>query len=196
MSEKANSKKGMAVPVVLMFCFCTTVMAISMFYFRTESKQQNLVNFHFLQVNFLAQSAVQHMLLKLSAFPQDAYDAGVLSLGYCPFRGIQFGEGVPAGIAEQEALERFASDCNTQKIRWNIPATIAVPGAPPITFDASQWSYRVEQIEIVNAYFEPLEKRNVLTTQIVAIGESTFERGQLGDRTEQLTKTVQLTGQN
>ena len=125
----ADSRKGMAVPVVLLIVLCVMVMTITLFHFRKQSKQQNVSNFHFLRVNFLAQSAIQHMLLKLSVFPQEAYDAGVLSLGYCPFRGIIFGNNntvPPKGNSQnkEKGLKIFFEDCNTDEksggIKWVI----------------------------------------------------------------------------
>lgn len=172
---------------------------MSIIHTRTQSKYQNVVNIHFHRVNFLAHSAVQHMLLKLSAFPQDAYDAGVLSLGFCPFRGVQFsitGAGA-GGEADDLALEQFIGDVRTDDFQWVIDQQINL-GADfdneIIEFNPDDWSYRIDEIDVVSAYFNPGERENVLSTQIVVIADNNFERAGLGNRTEKLTKTLQITG--
>lgn len=183
-----RQRDGLAIPIVLMFCFCVVVMAISLFYFRKESKQGNITNFQFLQVNFLAQSAAQHMLLKLSAFPQDAYDAGVLSLGYCPFRGITFSataEPPAAGQKDPEGLRVFRNDITSANPAWIIPG-----------INQADWKYEIQDFEIISAYSDPAKKQTVLTAQITAIGEGNMTRGNMGKRKERLIKTIQLTGQN
>lgn len=181
-------RQGLAIPLVLMFCFCILVMAMSLFYFRKESKQQNVTNFQFLQVNFLAQSATQHMLLKLSAFPQDAYDSGVLSLGYCPFRGISFSASASPplpGNIDTGGLEVFRSDVSIGSLPWLIP-----------DINPADWQYGIASYEIISAYSDPARRQTVLTAQITAIGEGNMTRGNMGTRRERLIKTVQLTGQN
>lgn len=186
--KKSLRRHGLAIPLVLMFCFCIVVMAMSLFYFRKESKQQNITNFQFLQVNFLAQSATQHMLLKLSAFPQDAYDAGVLSLGYCPFRGITFSDSAapPApGQIDTGGLDVFRSDISVNSLPWLIP-----------DINAADWQYGIASFEIISAYSDIASRQTVLTAQIAAIGEGNMSRRNMGVRRERLIKTVQLTGQN
>ncbi len=182
-----NLRCGIAIPIVLLFCLCVMVMASSLFYFRKESKQQNVNTFHFLQVNFLAQSAAQHLLLKLSAFPQDAYDSGVLSLGYCPFRGIPASTAaMPApGNKDNGGLLTFASDCTATSPAWLVPG-----------ITASDWKYSISDFEIISAYTDAVKRQTVLTAQLTAIGEGKMARGNMGIRKEKLVKTVQLTGQN
>lgn len=180
-----RKNRGLAIPMVLMFCFCVVTLSVSMFYFRKETKQQNITNFQFLQVNYLAQSATQHMLLKLSAFPQDAYDAGVLSMGYCPFRGIQFsptGVMPPAGQIDNTALRQFFADVNSANPPWLIPG-----------INADDWKYEIDNLEVISAYREAAERRNVLTAQLTAIGEGNMARAGMGVRREQMIKTIQLT---
>lgn len=185
--KNLHSRRGLAIPIVLLFCFCVMVMAISLFYFRKESKQQNINTFQFLQVNFLAQSAAQHLLLKLSAFPQDAYDAGVLSLGYCPFRGIPASDDdMPApGNKDDAGLVQFAGDCTSANPAWLVPG-----------IDADDWKYNVDEFLIISAYTDAVKRQTVLTAQVTTIGEGNMARGNMGVRKERLVKTVQLTGQN
>ncbi|MBR4330991.1 MAG: hypothetical protein IKO19_06400 [Candidatus Riflebacteria bacterium] len=192
----ARSRKGMAVPVVLLIVLCVMVMTVSLFHFRKQSKQQNVSNFHFLRVNFLAQCAVQHMLLKLSVFPQEAYDSGVLSLGYCPFRGIIFGNNntvPPKGNSQnkEKGLQIFIDDCNTDPTKGGIEWVI----------DKNRMSYadnkyKIDLLEVMSAYNNNTEKKTYLTSKIVGIGESKMEKGNAGFRKERLEKVIQLTGNN
>ncbi len=186
-----KSRKGIAVPVVLLIVLCVMVMTISVVHFRKQSKQQNVNNFHFLRVNFLAQSAVQQMLLKLSVLPQEAYDSGVLSLGYCPFRGIVSGD---TNIAQSptnkdpKGLEIFIADCNTDNIPWQFPDK-RMPSQ-------TNSKYKVSSLNIINAYNDNTNRKTYLTAKIVAIGEGKMEKGNAGFRKEQLEKVIQLTGAN
>lgn len=179
-------KKGMAIPLVLVFCVCIMVFASSLALFRKESKQQNLSSIHFIQANFMAQSAIQMMLLKLSAFPQEACDAGVLSLGYCPFRGIIAGAAVspnPAS-ANPDGLTQFFSDCNTTSF------PLKVPDLPP------DWEFSVEDFKVISAYTNPAERQLIISAQITAVGQSRLDRGGMNIRKEEMIKTVKLTREN
>lgn len=184
----------MAIPLVLVFCLCTLAMAGSMFYFRKESKSEGMANIQFIQANFLAQSAIQNMLAKLSAFPQEACDAGLLSLGHCPFRSVIAGGSVtpgPDNVKETIGLKQFCSDCNTDKLPWD--SSFNGDG-----FIASNWKYHIEKIEIISAYTinKPKVHKLVLTARITAIGEVKTVKGGLGWRKEKMVKTVQLTRDN
>ncbi len=190
-----KSRKGMAMPIVMLIVLCVMIMSITLFYFRKESKQQNVTNFHFLRVNFLAQSAVQHMLLKLSVLPQEAYDSGVLSLGYCPFRGIIVGDNTNTQTPtnkDPSGLEKFFKDCKIDTIPWHpdLQDRMKKIGA------VSDSKYSVDSLSIISAYNNVDEKKTYLTAKIVAIGEGKMEKGNAGFRKEKLEKVIQLTGNN
>ena len=186
-----KSRKGIAVPVVLLIVLCVMVMTVSVVHFRKQSKQQNVSNFHFLRVNFLAQSAVQQMLLKWSVIPQEAYDSGVLSLGYCPFRGMVFGDDIgnqnPTN-KDPSGLNIFFKDCKIENIPWQFPSE-RMP-------DQSTSKYKIESLSIINAYNDNTKKKTYLTAKIIAIGEGKMEKGNAGFRKEKLEKVIQLTGNN
>ena len=186
-----ESRKGIAVPVVLLIVLCVMVMSITVVHFRKQSKQQNVSNFHFLRVNFLAQSAVQQMLLKLSVLPQEAYDSGVLSLGFCPFRGIvkEGGGALSAGTNKDDsALKIFYEDCKMETIPWQFPeARMKVQ---------SDSTYNVESLKIMSAFNDTDKKKTYLTAKIVAIGKGKMEKGNAGYRKEKLEKVIQITGNN
>ena len=185
-----NSRRAIAIPIVLLIVLCVMIMSITVFYFRKESKQQNVNNFHFLRVNFLAQSATQHMLLKLSCLPQEAYDSGVLRLGYCPFKGIIYdknGDPPAQGTQDDSAIKVFYEDCNTVFIPWLIPEE---------KLKNADNKYNVESLNIISAYNNIEKKQTVLTAQIVSIGEAKMQKGNAGFRKERLEKVIQLTGAN
>jgi len=184
--NKISVRKGIALPLVLVFAVCIMVFTASLVYFRKESKQQNVTNIHFLQANFLAQSAVQMMMLKLSAFPQEACDAGVLSLGYCPFRGIIAGSNLsPVAGANQQGLADFYSDCNTSAFPWKVPGIAA-----------DDWKFSTTDFKVISAYTNPGERQLIISTQITAVGEASMSRGGMGTRKEEMIKTVKLTREN
>ena len=187
-----KSRRALAIPIVLLIVLCVMIMSISVFYFRKESKQQNVNNFHFLRVNFLAQSATQHMLLKLSCLPQEAYDSGVLRLGYCPFKGIIYdknGDPPAQGNQDDSAIKVFYEDCNTDAIPWHKDLQARMK-------NVEDNKYEVESLNIISAYNNTEKKQTVLTAQIVSIGEAKMEKGNAGKRKERLEKVIQLTGAN
>lgn len=186
-SINIKSDCGMAIPLVLVFVVCVMVFASSLMFFRKESKQQNLSNVHFLQANFLAQSAIQMMLLKLSAFPQEACDAGVLSLGYCPFRGIVLGSNVAnnPGSANAQGLADFFSDCNTDSFPLKIPGLVA-----------DDWKFGVTDFKVISAYTNPGLRQLIVSSQITSLGEARMARGGMDVRKEEMIKTVKLTREN
>lgn len=187
-----NNQRGFAIVLVLVFCISTLAMASAMFFFRKESKQQGKSNIHFIQANFLAQSAIQHMLAKLSAFPQEACDAGVLALGHCPFQGILSEDTSVKAFANTEgekALEEFCSDCSTEvgALPWKITAT---------GFNKGDWKYHIDEFKVISAYTIKAEHKLILTVRITAIGEANELKGQMGWRKEKMIKTVELTRLN
>lgn len=187
LKNKHQNREGLALPLVLAFVICVMVLATSLVFFRKESKQQNLTNVHFLQANFLAQSAIQMMMLKLSAFPQEAADAGVLSLGYCPFRGIIAGSGIAESPANANplGLEQFFADCNTASFPWKIPLA-----------NVGDWKCGVTEFKVISVYTNPAERQLVISAQTKAVGEAKMQRGGMDIRKEEMIKTVKLTRQN
>jgi hypothetical protein len=186
LTGKNIKRRGIALPLVLAFAVCIMVFTASLVYFRKESKQQNITNIHFLQANFLAQSAIQMMLLKLSAFPQEACDAGVHSLGYCPFRGIIAGSNlVPVPGVSQQGLVDFYSDCNSSDFEWRVPG-----------INQDDWKFSTEDFKVISAYTDPDKRQLIISTQITAIGEANMSRGGMGLRKEEMIKTVKLTREN
>ena len=179
-------RRGLAIPLVLVFTVCIMVYASSLVFFRKESKQQNLTNIHFIQANFLAQSAIQMMLLKISAYPQEACDAGVLSMGYCPFRAIIAGDELDVlNTGNSQGLREFAMDCNSASFSWKIS-----------DIDSANWKFSVKNFKVISAYTDPAKQQLIISAQITSVGEATMARGEMGTRKEEMIKTIKLTRQN
>lgn len=184
----AFKRKGIAIPLVLIFAFCVMVYAGSLIFFRKESKQQNIGNVHFLQANFMAQSAIQMMLLKLSAFPQEACDAGVVFMGYCPFRGITAEDNVsllPGQDNRTKGLDQFFVDCNTDAFPLKVP-----------DINPDHWKFAVTNFRVISAYTVPAEKELIISAQITSVGEAFMEKGAKNLRKEEMIKSIKLTRKN
>lgn len=182
-------RRGLAIPLVMLFVICTLALAAGMFNFRREVKQQNVSNYNFLQANFLAQAAVQNVLLKCRILPQEAYDAGMAFQGYCPFQGVLSGSTPTSGTKSDEAMQIFISDCRsygTNKIDWR-PQLLT-----DMRISADDWKFEVASLTVIAA-FTDLDKREfVLTAQIEAIGTVNELRGGRGLRSEVMRKTIEL----
>jgi len=179
------SKNGFAVPVVIIFVFCALTFAGAMYFFRKEVKQQNVVNVNFLQANFLAQGAIQHALLKVKILPQETFDAGVIQLGLCPFRGVvSGGTAVTTGPNRSNmALNMFRSDISTASRPWKITNT---------DFTPANWNYKVSSFTVIAAYADPAKKELVQTIRIIALGTVIDPKGGRGSRTEEMVKTIEV----
>ena len=180
------NKKGIAIPIVLLFCLTTLFYAGAMIFYRKEVKQENMINVNFLQANFLAQSAVQHVLLKFRVLPQESYDSGVAEQGFCPLWGIQPG-GPATGIMKTTAgMDILKKDCNT--------VTMPLAGS---LFDGVQamsgdWKYKVASLTVISAFTDNATQEMVQTIQITAIGSVKDDRGGRGWRHEEMRKTVEI----
>ncbi|HNV71498.1 MAG TPA: hypothetical protein PKO06_17470, partial [Candidatus Ozemobacteraceae bacterium] len=179
-----KQRKGMAIAVVLLFVTCTLAFAGAMFYFRKEVKQQNVINFDFLQANFLAQAAIQHVLLKAHILPQEAYDSGVIMRGFCPLQAVISGTTANAGTQKTPyPMQIFYSDCNTASRPW----ILSFSGVTP-----SDYEYRVASMVVIGAFTDTDKLEMIQTIQITAHGTIRNLRGGRGDRTEVMTKTLEL----
>ncbi len=184
MNRMPFPRRGIAIPVVLLFCFCTLVYAGAVIYFRKEVKQENMINVNFLQANFLAQSAVQHALLKFRVLPQEAYDAGVIQQGFCPFWGIPKDSVSAIGTNKTDAaMEIFRSDCNTTNMPWSGSLT---------GITNAEWKYEVASLQVIAAFTDTAAREMVQTVQIIAVGSVRDDRGGRGWRHEEMKKTIEI----
>lgn len=182
-------RRGLAIPLVMLFVICTLALAGGMFDFRRQVKQQNVSNYNFLQANFLAQAAVQDVLLKCRILPQEAYDAGMALQGYCPFQAVLSGSTPTSGTKSPEPMQIFISDCRsfgTNRVDWH-PQLIADMG-----IQADDWKFEVASMTIIAAFTDLVKREFVLTAQIEASGTVNDLRGGRGTRTEVMRKTIEL----
>jgi hypothetical protein len=179
------NRRGIALAVVMSLVTCALLFAGGMFFFRKEVKQQNVVNINFLQANFLAQGAIQHALLKVKMLPQEAFDAGMIQTGLCPFRGVVAGSTEITGGPHKSdiALETYRSDANTNSRPWNVAANGFIP---------ANWNYTVASFTVISASADPAKKELVQMIRIVARGTVNDPKGGRGNRVEEMVKTIEV----
>jgi len=187
--HRHRSRHGIAVPLVVLFCFCTMGLAVSMFYFRKEAKQLNLMTVNFLQANFLAQAAIEHLVLKCRILPQEAYDAGMILAGYCPLQAVIAGSNPSAGMRRvPRAMNIFIGDCNSTAVPWRLNRlATSNPG-----WRQTDWRYEVASMSVISAFSDLVNKKFVITVQVIASGSVFDPRGGRGWHTERMTKTLEL----
>lgn len=183
-------RRGVAIIIVLTFILGTLAFATAMFFFRKEVKQQNVTNVNFLQANFLSQAAVQHALLKCRILPQEIYDSGMSSRGYCPLQAVIAGETPAPGTKSFKGMRIFIDDCTSDPTK-GIPWDSRIQSS--LGLDLNDWKYQVASMDVIAAFTQVDEKLFVLTAQIVASGTIIERRGGRGARTELMTKTIELT---
>lgn len=184
-----KGRRGVAIIIVLTFILGTLAFATAMFFFRKEVKQQNVTNVNFLQANFLSQAAVQHALLKCRILPQEIYDSGMSSRGYCPLQAVIAGEAPPIRTKSFKGMEIFINDCTADPTK-GIPWDSRIQS--DLGLDLNDWKYQVASMAVIAAFTKVDEKLFVLTAQIVASGTIIERRGGRGPRSELMTKTIEL----
>lgn len=103
------NRRGFSIPMVLLFCAFMVVVLVSFVYTRINMKQQTKISFRQLKAHYLAQSGIQHALLKLRILPNESFEAACLARGICPFvpAGTPAGSG---GQKQQALLDEFITD--------------------------------------------------------------------------------------
>lgn len=191
-------KSGIALPLIVTFLFCLIALTAALVFSRKESKMQNLANVHFLKANFLAQSAIQMVMLKLKLFPQDLSDAGVFSLGYCPFRGLLAAESYQQqqNLSDicAKPLSDFVADCNTASFSWRL--NDSGNSANNDGTANADYSFEIKSLKVTSVFTDVATQELVLTLQITALGKARFakgaKKGQDSIRIEEMVKTVIL----
>ena len=185
-------RRGMAVPVVLVFCGCAMILFMGMFSFRRDARQQNMANFHFLQAAYLAESATNHFLFKTRLLPREATDAGSLEQGFCPFWVVSSDDtSLPTapGVKNRSGTEIFLKDCRTQAIPWKVQG---FSGAKDFRFEPDQWTYTVTEARFVSAFADKNSDQLVNVAVVAAEGSVFDPRGNRGRRTETVKKTIEV----
>ncbi len=184
----------MALPLVVLFVFCTFTFASYMFFFRKEVKQQNMLLFHAIQSEFLAQAGIQHALLKIQFFRQETLDSGAAEKGLCPFQAIRAQDAVVEGKNRSvAALDMLRSDCSSTFLPF------ASFNEPEFDSLQRQWSYEVASLSVLAAYSDVDPTKPAARVQVVRVvgnGTAFDPAGKRGYRTETMTKTFHLTRSN
>lgn len=77
-------KKGMAIPLVLIFATIMGIVSLFLFKSAQSYNRQNLTSFNQLQSYFIARAGVEHAMLKIKYLNRELYDAICLSQGRNP----------------------------------------------------------------------------------------------------------------
>jgi hypothetical protein len=182
----------MAIPVVLVFCGCAMILFMGMFSFRQEARQQNLVNFNYLQAAYLAEAATNHFLFKTRLLPREATDAGSLEQGFCPFWVVSSNDDelpTTPGIKNRSGTDIFLRDCRTSVLPWLVQGFSGPRDAP---FQADQWTYAVTEAKFVSAFADKENDQLVNVAVVTAEGSVNDLRGKRGKRTEVVKKTIEV----
>ena len=177
MKKRINklSIRGIAIPVVLTFVFVICIFAFTIIKSRTESKFSNLVTFHYLKAHLMAQAGIQHAMMKIRLFPDEAFEAAARQFGICPLNNSP-NLGVGGEMrGPTDLMTHFISDLKCSDL--NVPGT-------------SGWGYEVKSIIAKSAF----RKGNKLVTvvEITSEGWALEGAGGLSKRTEVVRKTVSI----
>jgi len=198
-------RSGMAIPMIIIFIVFMGIFIGSMTYNRVTLKRQTKTTFEYLAAHYMAQSALQHMSLKLRLLPNEAYDASALSLGLCPFNSA--GE-VPAAAPNvfDGSLNVFRGDVSTVTdpdggagpVIQGYPLGTGTDGALD-SFDGTAsdiavgWGYQVTRANALTAFTSGTTR--VLVIEVQAEGRAVSHvKGQAlpQQRIETIKKTIEI----
>lgn len=144
--KRLAQRRGMAIPLVMGFCFLAAVFLGSLSSTRVQDKRQNLITFQQLKAYYMAQGAIQHALLKIRILPNEVYDASALARGVCPFIVDPENDGL--AIPEDQdhplklALEDFVSDVNTEELELELNSD----------GEQADWSYAIVEAKALTTF--------------------------------------------
>ena len=203
------SNQGMAIPLIICFVIFVGIFIGSMVYNRINIKRQTKTTFEYLAAHYMAQSALQHMYLKLRLLPNEAYDTSAVSLGLCPF---DRSDTVPSTVGTKSV--------EPMKVLTGDICTIADPGSDPecanskrgypldngtggalADFDSAGWGYKIVQANAITAHTKGQQR--ILVIEVVAEGfaasfTGTTEGGMASakPRIERIRKTIEIRRQH
>lgn len=166
------SKHGIAIPLVLTFIVVISLFAFTIIRMRTESKFTNLVTFHYLKAHLMAQSGIQHAMMKIRLFPDEAFEAAARQYGICPMND---GASLSGGGGNPDLMNHFISDM--------VCTSLGVPGT-------DGWGYQVKKIETKTAFRK--DNKLITVVEIFSEGFAIEGKGGLNKRTELVRKTVSI----
>lgn len=192
---KTYQRKGIAIPLVLMFVFVVAVYFFSMVFTRSETRRQGLTNLNQRQAYYMALGGVQHALLKIRLLQREAYDAGSLVRGICPFFN-PYGDNLVAndltgGTKTLAARNIFMTDLNSGQL----PIAILNDGGADFAMpndDEFIWGYEVTGLEVSTYYTSAADGSVRQVARVTALGSSFDPRTSKTGRRETVTKSIEL----
>jgi hypothetical protein len=166
----------MVIPLVLTFVGVLLLFAFAMMRSRVETKFESLVTFHYQKAHLMAQSGIQHAMMKIRLCPDEAFEAAARQFGICP---LNDNAGSGSGGGNRDLMQTFISDMKCDDL--------GVAGT-------SGWGYRV--VDIVTKAAKRQDNRLVTVVEIEAEGWAIEGRGSLDKRTEVVKKTVSIVKSN
>jgi hypothetical protein len=192
-------RSGMAVPMVIIFVVFMGIFIGSMTYNRMTVKRQTKTTFEYLGAHYMAQSALQHMSLKLRLLPNEAYDSSAISLGICPFNA-QGDTGI--GTLHAGPLEVFRGDVSTlanpavDNVVRGYPLTTGVTDNSIDGFDGATvddgWNYRITMANALTAFTDGDTRVLVIEIQAEGRASSFNSHNLLTQRIETIKKTIEI----
>lgn len=192
---KPCNKHGVAIPLVLMFVFVVSVYLFSMIYSRSEVRKQGLTSLNQRQAYYMAMGGIQQALLKIRLLHREAYDAGSLARGICPFFN-PYGDNLvandlSAGVKTLKARNIFMTDLNSGQL----PIGILNDGGPDFAMPIDPefvWGYEVTELEVSTYYTSAADGSVRQVAKVTAVGSSFDPRASKTGRKEKVTKSVEL----
>ena len=173
MKKRINrSSAGIVLPIVLTFVVVLMVFSFAMMQARKESRQENLMTFHYWKAHLMAQSAIQHAMMKIRLCPDEAFEAAARKFGICPLNDNASG-GAAGG--NSDLMDTFISDIRCDDLGVS---------------DTGGWGYQVKNIETKAAHRN--DNKLVTVVEIEAEGWAIEGRGRLNKRTEVVKKTISI----
>ncbi|MBI3039777.1 hypothetical protein HYY75_12160 [bacterium] len=189
-------RRGMAIPMSLLFVTVAITLLFSMTTSRTTVKKQNLSSYTQKKAYYMAMGGIQHALLKLRVLPREAYQAGALARGICPFFSTfgnqQVSTETPILYKNNVAMDIFMSDLHSSSPPGG-------PGGVPLSFNFKQgetgWGYKITKFTVSNYYTETQGTEAGTVYQVChieAMGYANDPRDSIASRTEFVSKQVKL----
>lgn len=195
-------RSGMAVPMIIIFIVFMGIFIGSMTYNRMTVKRQTKTTFEYLGAHYMAQSALQHMALKLRLLPNEAYDSSAVSLGICPF---DTAGGVTAGNAFSGPLDVFRGDVSTLTdpdgvgpVVRGYPLATGQTGGSLDSFDADAssiddgWNYQVTMANALTAFTSGTTRVLVIEVQAEGRSAAFVSNSTVVQRIETVKKTMEI----
>jgi hypothetical protein len=193
-------RSGMAVPMIIIFIVFMGIFIGSMTYNRMTVKRQTKTTFEYLAAHYMAQSALQHMALKLRLLPNEAYDSSAVSLGICPFNAS--GD-TGIGVMYPGPLNVFRGDVSTQENPADVGPVLR--GYPLETgtdgslarFDGAVnditdgWNYQITMANALTAFTSGTTRILVIEVQAEGRAEA-FLNNVKTQRIETIKKTMEI----